>query len=127
MPLLPLLQHTDDEYGAEVGPDGVHHGGPFEIQVSPKMRVEELRKIIRVGVYGGRCGEGPTHCCALPAWRRRPAGTLCQQVWLMPSEESTKPAGAHSRVQDKGGIIPALQRLSYAGKNMEDSQRTLEQ
>jgi hypothetical protein len=30
-------------------------------------------------------------------------------------------------VQDKGGIVPALQRLSYAGKNMEDSQRTLEQ
>jgi hypothetical protein len=30
-------------------------------------------------------------------------------------------------LQDKGGIIPALQRLSFAGKNLEDSQRTLEQ
>jgi hypothetical protein len=30
-------------------------------------------------------------------------------------------------LQDKGGIVPALQRFSYAGKNLEDSQRTLEQ
>jgi hypothetical protein len=30
-------------------------------------------------------------------------------------------------VQDKAGIIPALQKFSYAGKNLEDSQRTLEQ
>jgi hypothetical protein len=30
-------------------------------------------------------------------------------------------------IRDKGGILPALQKLSYAGKNMEDSQRTLEQ
>ena len=29
--------------------------------------------------------------------------------------------------QDKGGVIPALQKLSYAGKNLEDAQRTLEQ
>lgn len=29
--------------------------------------------------------------------------------------------------QDQGGIIPALQKLSYAGKNLEDAQRTLEQ
>ena len=41
-------QHTDDEYGEEVGPDGQHRGGPFSITVSPKMRVEELRKVIRV-------------------------------------------------------------------------------
>jgi hypothetical protein len=30
-------------------------------------------------------------------------------------------------MQDKGGIIPGLQQLAYAGKNMDDSQRTLEQ
>ncbi len=30
-------------------------------------------------------------------------------------------------LQDKGGILPGLQKLSYAGKNMQDSQRTLEQ
>jgi hypothetical protein len=30
-------------------------------------------------------------------------------------------------LQEVGGILPALQRLSYAGKHMEDSQRTLEQ
>ena len=33
----------------------------------------------------------------------------------------------HRLWQDKGGVIPALQRLSYAGKNLEDAQRTLEQ
>ncbi len=44
----PLMQHEDDEYGAEVGPDGQHHGGPFQIEVSPKMRVDDVRKIIRV-------------------------------------------------------------------------------
>eukprot|EP00798_Chlamydomonas_sp_ICE-L_P002037 gene2037-18213_t len=67
--------HDGSEYGGTVDPQtGEHSGGPFTISVSPKMRVEELRKVIR----------------------------------------------------DKGGIPPALQRLSYAGKHMEDSQRTLE-
>lgn len=67
--------HTHDEYGATVDAEGRHSGGPFTIKVSPKMRVEELRRII----------------------------------------------------MDQGGIIPALQRFAYAGKNLEDSQRTLEQ
>ena len=69
------MQHDGSEYGEQVDASGRHHGGPFQVQVSPLMRVEELRKVIR----------------------------------------------------DKGGIIPALQRLSYAGKNLEDAQRTLEQ
>ena len=30
-------------------------------------------------------------------------------------------------LQEKGGIPPALQKLSYAGKHFEDSQRTLQQ
>lgn len=30
-------------------------------------------------------------------------------------------------LQDKSGIIPALQKLSYAGKNLDDPQRTLAQ
>ena len=30
-------------------------------------------------------------------------------------------------MQEKGGIPPALQKLSYAGKHFEDSQRTLQQ
>ena len=67
--------HTPEEYGANVDEKGRHSGGAFAIQVSPKMRVEELRRV----------------------------------------------------VMKKGGIIPALQRFSYAGKNLEDSQRTLEQ
>lgn len=42
--------HTDDEYGAKIDvKTGQHSGGPFTIDVSPKMRVEELRKVIRVG------------------------------------------------------------------------------
>lgn len=66
--------HDETEYGSEVDKNGRHHGGPFKIQVSPKMRIEELRRVI----------------------------------------------------YQKGGVIPALQRLSYAGKDLEDSQRTLE-
>lgn len=45
----PREQHSEEEYGAEVGPDGRHRGGPFTIDVSPRMRVEELRNVIRVG------------------------------------------------------------------------------
>jgi hypothetical protein len=41
-------QHDPSEYGSTRGPDGRHSGGPFQIAVSPKMRVEELRRIIRV-------------------------------------------------------------------------------
>lgn len=79
---LPTIQlqvvselHDDSEYGSDVAADGSHSGGPFSITVSPKMRVEELRAVIR----------------------------------------------------DVGGILPALQRLSYAGKHLDDAQRTLEQ
>lgn len=70
------MQHYDNEYGEKVdSKTGQHHGGAFIIKISPKMRIEEVRTVIR----------------------------------------------------DKGGILPALQKLSYAGKNLEDSQRTLEQ
>jgi hypothetical protein len=41
-------QHTDDEYGAKVDAQGQHSGGAFQVTVSPKMRLEELRKVIRV-------------------------------------------------------------------------------
>ncbi|KAK9832968.1 hypothetical protein WJX74_003142 [Apatococcus lobatus] len=65
--------HTEEEYGKKQA-SGKHTGGPFMIDVSPKMRIEDLRKVI---------------------WR-------------------------------EGGILPGLQKLSYAGKNLEDSQRTLQ-
>ena len=42
------VQHDDSEYGEAVGPDGRHQGGPFQIQVAPKMRVTDLRLLIRV-------------------------------------------------------------------------------
>jgi hypothetical protein len=29
--------------------------------------------------------------------------------------------------QDVGGIMPVMQKLSYAGKHLNDSQRTLQQ
>ncbi|GBF99372.1 hypothetical protein Rsub_12176 [Raphidocelis subcapitata] len=66
--------HGDDEYGAAVGADGRHSGGPFVVEVAPSARIEELRLIIR----------------------------------------------------DVGGVLPALCRLSYAGKRLDDAQRTLE-
>ena len=58
------LQHHDEEYG-----------GPFGMEVSPKMKIDDLRKAIA----------------------------------------------------EKCGIMPGMQKLSFAGKNFEDSQRTLEQ
>lgn len=66
--------HADDEYGANVDENGAHTGGPFSIDVSPKMTIEDLRNVIR----------------------------------------------------DKGGIIPGLQKLAYAGKHMDDPKRTLQ-
>ena len=74
---LPVMSelHTDAEYGTTVGKDGQHSGGPFVLKVSPKMRVEELRKLIH----------------------------------------------------ETSGILPAVQKLSYAGKDLNDSQRSLEQ
>jgi hypothetical protein len=40
--------HKDEEYGSVVAADGRHSGGPFTIDVSPKMRIEELRRVIYV-------------------------------------------------------------------------------
>ena len=67
--------HTDDEYGMDKDPKtGKYSGGPFWVEVSPKMRVDDLRSVIK----------------------------------------------------DACGIMPGIMRLSYAGKDFEDSQRTLE-
>jgi len=61
--LIKSELHKDEEYG-----------GPFYLDVSPKMKVHDLRGLIR----------------------------------------------------DTCGIMPGMQKLSYAGKNMEDPERTLE-
>ena len=45
-----ILQHEDFEYGAEIGADGQHSGGPFFIDVSPTMRIEDVRLIIQVSL-----------------------------------------------------------------------------
>ena len=45
---LTYVQHEENEYGAEIGLDGQHTGGPFFIDVSPTMRVEDLRLVIQV-------------------------------------------------------------------------------
>ena len=41
-------QHDDTEYGATVDANGRHSGGPFYVEVSQKMTVQDLRKEIRV-------------------------------------------------------------------------------
>ena len=58
---LPTIQltvvselHGNEEYGERVDGKGRHSGGPFVIAVSPKMRVEELRKVIMVGSAASR-------------------------------------------------------------------------
>lgn len=56
---LAGLQHSDEEYGEHVNEQGQHYGGPFTIQVSAKMRIEELRKVIRVSRPAGcQAGRG---------------------------------------------------------------------
>ncbi|WZN58590.1 ubiquitin-like domain-containing protein [Chloropicon roscoffensis] len=66
--------HSSDEYGSKRDQNGRHSGGPFAIDVSPKMTVEDLRLVIK----------------------------------------------------EKGGIIPGMQKLAYAGKKLDDPKRTLE-
>ena len=41
-------QHSDGEYGARVDAEGRHHGGPFRMDVAPKMRVQDVRRVIMV-------------------------------------------------------------------------------
>ena len=43
-----LAQHKDDEYGSKRDQNGKHSGGPFVIEVTPKMTVEDLRLEIKV-------------------------------------------------------------------------------
>jgi len=42
------VQHDSSEYGAEIQEDGQHCKGPFYIDVSPRMRIEDLRLVIQV-------------------------------------------------------------------------------
>jgi len=42
-----------------------------------------------------------------------------------PTHSAHTPASTNT--QNQGGVLPALQRLSYAGKHLDDAQRTLEQ
>lgn len=136
----PPLQHTPEEYGTEVDGEGRHRGGPFAIQVSPKMRIEELRCVIRVSAGlgqrgGGRRGEEgmalvggglsrPVSCRIPPGGK----GLVPVGIGVRPSQFPTpRPPCQTPGNQDKGGVIPALQKLSYGGKNLDDAQRTLEQ
>lgn len=50
------MQHDDREYGDQRASDGSYCGGPFWISVIPKMRVEDLRRVIRVSGAAGRTG-----------------------------------------------------------------------
>ena len=103
--------HEDDEYGARVNQNGKHSGGPFVIQVSPKMTVEDLRLQIKVS---------PPLILSL---------SLClRQSWVAKLHDTRAPlASPRPSLQDKGGIIPGMQKLAYAGKKLDDPKRTLEQ
>lgn len=57
--------HDNSEYGAEVDREGRHSGGPFVINVSPKMRIEQLRCIIRVSLQKGSRVEDVIPACPL--------------------------------------------------------------
>ena len=46
--MYELRQHDDSEYGDQRTSDGAHCGGPFWIKVSPKMRVDEVRRVVSV-------------------------------------------------------------------------------
>lgn len=41
-------QHEDGEYGETVDAAGRHSGGPFRVDVTPKMRVLDLRRVVQV-------------------------------------------------------------------------------
>ena len=58
------------------------------------------------------------------AWRLGAVDNAVKPRCTLPNKRTCHPTCLW---QDKGGVIPALQKLSYAGKNMEDPQRTLEQ
>ena len=102
--------HEDDEYGARVNQNGKHSGGPFVIQVSPKMTVEDLRLEIKVS---------PPLILSLYLSISAKAGSLNYITRALPSPPPSS--------QDKGGIIPGMQKLAYAGKKLDDPKRTLEQ
>ena len=110
------MQHADDEYGVNVDEQGRHSGGPFDLEVSPLMRIEDLRKLIRVGWLAVPSHDGFESGARL---------SLAGLMWI-PSLVPAKTNNCHG-LQDKSGIIPALQKLSFAGKNLDDPQRTLAQ
>jgi hypothetical protein len=163
-------QHSDGEYGARVDAEGRHHGGPFRMDVAPKMRVQDVRRVIMVrcrqcaagSIASRQCPPHPHPACrarqaqALAGASRHPSGRaaaaqdsdrigwvllmvmclpqahhhLCpatQDMRQVASCPARADAGVGGETQEKSGIPVGLQRLSYAGKHMEDSQRTLEQ
>ena len=75
------MQHTDDEYGVNVDDQGRHSGGPFDLEVSPLMRIEDLRKLIRVGGLAVLCHDG----FELLGARLSLVGLMCIP-WLVPAQ-----------------------------------------
>lgn len=53
------MQHDESEYGEIVDEQGKHSGGPFTIHVSPKMRITDVRKVIKVCVADFFARSGP--------------------------------------------------------------------
>lgn len=63
------------------------------------------------------------HCSAAAG---APATTANRQPSFLPINKLTAHWRPRTPAQDVGGVLPALQRLSYAGKHLDDAQRTLE-
>ena len=73
------MQHDDNEYGADVAADGQHTGGPFFVDVSPTMRIEDLRLIIQVDAHAYMTtGSAFTtlSCSTVHTWTRGPIVAL---------------------------------------------------
>ena len=95
--------HTDDEYGTNIDRNGKHSGGSFAVEVSPKMTIEDLRLVIKVSVV------------------------VSLRVFFLFYIKYKICLQIKSNYQEKGGIIPGMQKLAYAGKKLDDPKRTLEQ
>ena len=138
-PLATCLQHSEDEYGEEVGPDGRHRGGPFTIQVSPKMRVEELRKAIRVSDAGREKAAGhPRFSCQQPhcqpafqlavaergAWAEAaPACLPAHHVSAGQGRHHPRPAAAVLCGQEYGGLATHAGAVSGGARHQSLARR----